>query len=135
MTPALTAKFFRARAATLRAQADEGSVPTYEARAEAAVFEEGAAELEAERGRLTESLKLAFREADEKVQLGTFEDRGISFLKWTEVPCRFSGDGREGCFAAEINRHGGPCVPCWARALLRIRDLTAMVGQLKRSKS
>lgn len=118
-----TAKLFRARAAVLRAEADEGRLSAYEARAEAEVLEEAAVELEAEAGQLSETLKLAFREADEKVQRGSLVSPREDFIRWTEVPCRFSGNGREGCFAAEINRHGGPCVPCWARALLRIRDL------------
>ena len=42
---------------------------------------------------------------------------------WTEVTCRFTGNGAQGCFASPLNRHGGPCVPCWTRALQRIREL------------
>lgn len=147
MTNTMHAEFFRARAVTLRAQADElPREPTFDGNgtqesawakallAEAAIFEKGAAALDAEAGQLSETLKLAIREADEKMQRGSLVSPREDFLKWTEVPCRFSGDGREGCFAAEINRHGGPCVPCWARALLRIREQGAEIAKLKRGK-
>ena len=137
-----TAKLFRARAAVLRAEAaampwesaEHGIRETKHAKAlqaEAEALEAGAVELEAEVGQLSETLKLAIREADEKTQRGSLVSPLEDFLKWTEVPCRFSGNGREGCFAAEINRHGGPCVPCWARALLRIREQGTMIAELK----
>jgi hypothetical protein len=134
VTPALNAKFFRARATTLRAQADAtpwesaefGVRETEHAKAlqaEAAIFEEAAAQLEAEDGQLSEGLKLTTRKLDAAVQRGALVSGLEECQRWAEVPCRFSGNGREGCFVAEVNRHGGPCVPCWARALLRIREL------------
>lgn len=66
-------------------------------------------------GKVNEEFLTFWRREDGAAYKFTIEE-------WADLSCRFSGNGHSGCFAAPIQRHGGPCVPCWARALLRLHE-------------